>query len=121
NYPDILDATGSKLTYDPRRDGPEQDGRVHRFDARSRMLSTKVTLRHFDWTKPSTPIEANSDEAHGDPNGSTIPPDREIYEHDQHKPTLNSFDGNAYGAHDASDQATIRRQASAVSALVGAG
>ncbi len=121
-YPDILDGSGAtQIVYDARRDESAQDGRVHRFDARSRLLSTKLTLRHFDWTRPSTPIEAESEEAYGDPNGSTIAPAREIYEHDAHKPTLHSFDGNAYGGHDAGDQATLRRQESALRARVGEG
>src|SRR5262249_3500157 len=121
-HPDILDASGAtQIVFDVRLDESEQDGRVHRFDARSRLLSTKLTLRHFDWTHPSTPIEAESEDAHGDPNGSTIGPARAISEPDAQKPTLHSFGGNAYGGNDASDQATLRRQASALRARVGEG
>lgn len=103
----------------------EGDGRehIHAFHPRSRLLSTKVSLRSFDWTHPSAPIEAESDIAAAGslPNGAALGPIREVYEHDERPPTLHSYDGAAYGAHDASAKAQIRREALAMTARVAQG
>lgn len=81
----------------------------------SSLRPTKFTTRHFDWTHPSVFVEGDSDESAEDdrPNGGSLPPDREIYEHDERPLTLSEYGGAAYGANDVDDQATIRRQSQA--------
>jgi type VI secretion system secreted protein VgrG len=93
---------------------------VSELNGRSQLVPTKVTTRHFDWTHPSVPIEGeNADAADlGRPQGGLLPPEREVYEQDEHPLTLSEYDGAAYGANDVDDQSRLRREAQAREAFV---
>ncbi len=123
-YPEIQTLDGvSMIELRARSDEADDHEHVRSLDVRSALRSTKVTLRHFDWTRPSTPIEEANDEAPpGElPSGAALEPAREVYEHDARAVTLHSYDGSAYGGNDASDKARLLRQSHAVSARVARG
>ena len=94
---------------------------VQTFVRYSALRPTKQTMRHFDWTFPSLPIEEDkTGEAGGDAvDGSAIGPEREVYQHDLFPPTLHDYtDNNGYQSNDANDQCQIRRELSARDKLV---
>ena len=94
---------------------------VQSFVRYSALRPTKQTMRHFDWTFPSLPIEEDkTGEAGGDAvDGSAIGPEREVYQHDLFPPTLHDYtDNNGYQSNDANDQCQIRRELSARDKLV---
>ncbi len=107
SYGTIESAQGATLERGRNAPGAEC---VDAFARRHRITPTKLATRHFDWTKPTAPIEgASSNTApDDDPHGSFLEPEREIYEHDRAPLTFSQFDGNAYGTSDVSDQGSIR-------------
>jgi type VI secretion system secreted protein VgrG len=86
----------------------------------SAMRPTKLTMRHFNWTLPSLPIEEEKEgQAQGDEaDGSAIGPLRETYHHDRLPPTLYDYtDGDGYKSNDAKEQCQIRRDLDAIGKL----
>ena len=77
---------------------------------RTQMRSTQAATRHFNWTRPSSPIQAEEAGGGGGdyPDGSADGPLRESYEHDEQL-TLHSY-SSTYQAEDSADQARIRRE-----------
>jgi len=116
-------AGGSPIPITERGQGDLDDESIHHLGAWSRVTPTKVALRHFDWTAPSTPIEAEaSDAPEGDAAvGASIDPEREVYVHDTDPPTLSDYAGTAYGANDAAARATVRREQHASGARLAGG
>ncbi|MCA9608215.1 MAG: type VI secretion system tip protein VgrG, partial [Myxococcales bacterium] len=113
-YGTIETAAGaSPLPITHRDEGDLDDEWIRHLDAWSRITPTKVAMRHFDWTAPSTPIESEAAEA---PSadlaaGAGVAPDREVYVVDHDPLTIGDYAGTAYGANDAVDQARLRREA----------
>ena len=98
---------------------------IGRFSALSRLRPTKVTTRHFDWTRPnelyeedSSKDEKASDDLH---NGAFLEPAREVYQHDSIPPTFHEYDGLAFKANDTKDQIRLHREAQAMDARVAEG
>lgn len=88
---------------------------VDKFTRHLAMRPTKVSMRHFNWTLPSLPIEEEKEgsEDGPEPDGGAIGPEREIYCHDLAPPTLTDYtDNDGYQANDAADQCQIRRERS---------
>jgi type VI secretion system secreted protein VgrG len=84
---------------------------VRSFEPASAVVGSEVTTRHFDWTRPTASIvgAASGLGGSGDgPDGSSVGPARESYQHDEAL-TLHGYAG-AYQAHDATDQARLRRE-----------
>ncbi len=86
---------------------------VGSFHAMSQLRPTKLSTRHFDWTHPAMPFEANAAQAgtNEPTNGALLPPEREVYQHDDRPLSFHSYDGMAYSANDMDDQARLRREA----------
>ena len=88
---------------------------VTTFARRDVTRPTKLTLRHFDWTRPDVPLEGASAKAGSkDPLGAQVGAAREVYEHDAHPLSLHSYDASSLGykADDHADQLRLRRQMS---------
>ena len=74
---------------------------------------SKLTLRHFDWTRPDVPLEGASPKPTSSaPLGARVGSVREIYEHDAHPLTMHSYNAGSLGyqADDHADQLKLRRQ-----------
>ena len=109
--------------YSNSEGGREQIGA---FSAVSQLAPTKVVTRHYDWTHSPVMIENESqDEGGGEdeetPNGATLAPDREHYEHDWEPLTLHQYSGTSYGADDSDDQVRLRREQQAYDARTAQG
>ena len=93
---------------------------VTEFHASSEIRPTKLVSRHYDWTHPSMPYEAEASEVKSAPapNGALLPPGREVYEHDDQALIFHEYDGMAYANNDMQEQVTIRREAQATDARI---
>ncbi len=115
---EIQSVDGKDVRFSSQRGAREG---VHRFVRQFSVRPTKVAMRHFNWTLPSQPIEAEKEgETGGDVvDGAAIGPCREIYQHDLTPPTLCDYsDNDGYQSNDAPEQCQIRREASARDNLV---
>lgn len=86
----------------------------------SQVRPTKVSKQLFDWTKPSVPVEGESSPlGSAEGVGATLPPDREIYEHDE-DPLTSEPGGTTYGS-DSEDRIRLAREQQVWDARVAAG
>ncbi len=121
NFIDIechqTDLASNTLLFSQYEGGVGEHEYVSSFQVVSQLRPTKVVTRHFDWTRPSEAVEADStafDEGGGGAlNGATLSPDREVYQHDSEPLTFHEYDGLAYPKNDKDDQVKLRREASA--------
>ena len=125
SFSDVFDSgTLSYSGFDGQVGGHEYVGD---FSVVSRLRPTKVVTRHFDWTHPSMSYEADSAASEpgaptdGSPSGALIPPEREVYQHDDRPLTFHEYDGAAYAANDMDAQVRLRREAQAFDARVAEG
>ena len=106
---DVESADGKEVRFSPAGSTQESIQSIVRHSA---MKPTKLTMRSFNWTRPSLAIEQEK-EGTSDGNeadGSAIGPLREIYEHDLAPPTLCDYnDDDGYQSHDAAAQCEVRR------------
>ncbi|MBU1743565.1 MAG: type VI secretion system tip protein VgrG [Proteobacteria bacterium] len=96
---------------------------VSSFHAMSQLRPTKVSTRHFDWTHPSMPFAADANQAGSaePPNGALVPPEREVYQHDDRPLTFHEYGGGAFGNNDMNDQVRLRREAQGFDSRVAEG
>ena len=117
-----VESEGSTIQYQPNVDNVRTHEVVHSFDLHSSMQPTKVSVQHFNWTKPSAGITGSSEpieQGDGAVHGAGVDPERELYQHDYVPPTLSDYDdANGYQANDASEQAQLRWKAHAQLAQV---
>ncbi|MEZ4336770.1 MAG: type VI secretion system tip protein TssI/VgrG [Sandaracinaceae bacterium] len=118
-YATLEPAEGGALEFRLRVGDRVGTEHVSVFEPRSQIVPTTLVTRHFDWTRPSAPIEGASSDAPPDaPSGAHIDPPREVYAHGHAPLSLSEFDGTAYGASDVEDQVRLRREAHAFDAKI---
>ncbi|MEM9191867.1 MAG: type VI secretion system tip protein TssI/VgrG, partial [Myxococcota bacterium] len=112
-YPEIEGDDGALVAFDSTT---SVTGRavVRRIEQHRALRPTKLSLRHYDWTRPTLCIEEEQegDDSGDDVDGAALGPVREDFQHDRVPPTLSDYDPDkkAFMAEDAKVQATIRRE-----------
>ena len=109
-FGEITSLHDSLLGYSEYEGNVEGQEYVSSLHLMSQLLPTKIATQHFDWTAPTAPIEGESTETTGnvEPNGASLEPAREVYQHDE-KPLTREPGGTTYG-NDKEDQVELRRQ-----------
>ncbi len=111
-YGALESADGDLLTFASAEAAHVAEG-VTSFARYEATRPSKITLRHFDWTRPDVPLEGASPKpASTAPLGARIGALREVYEHDAHPITMHSYSAGSLGfqADDHADQLKLRRQ-----------
>ncbi len=108
-YGTVTTAEGSTIPRRAARVGVEH---IASFNRRYAIRPTTLATRHFDWTHPSSFVEAtSSDEApDSDAHGAYVDPVRETYRHDRQPLTFSEYDGSAFGANDVTAQVSSFRE-----------
>jgi type VI secretion system secreted protein VgrG len=125
-YRELTTLHERELDFVTRDNAVEGKENVREFHMVSQIMPTAVATRHFDWTHPSTPIEASMKseaQAADEPvHGAAVGPVRELYEHDSKPLTLTDFDPTqGYQKQDSEVQVGLRHEVQKLNAHIASG